>query len=133
MWRRSTIDRVALVAALGSGLVGAWLLVVTRTILPSRDPGMIGVWTVAAAGFLAYAGFTVVLVRRGRLSPSLHRLAIVLSIVAVAIGGSLVASMLAATEAFEGYLLLMGIILAGHGAILLVREVEPAASPRLDA
>ena len=133
MSRRSTIDQVALLAALGSSLVGAWLLVVTRTVLSSGDPGMIGIWTVAAVGFLAYAVFTVLLVLRDGRSPSLRWSAVALSVVAVAIGGYLIASMLAATEAFEGYLLLMGLVLAGHGAVVLVREVAPAPGRRMDA
>ena len=94
---------------------------------------MIGIWTVAAVGFLAYAVFTVLLVLRDGRSPSLRWSAVALSVVAVAIGGYLIASMLAATEAFEGYLLLMGLVLAGHGAVVLVREVAPAPGRRMDA
>ena len=108
--------------ALATAGIALWLFTVVTTVLPARDPAHVSMWTVFALGFLAYAAVTLAFVVRGPHPALLPAAVVVLSLAAIAFGGYAVTSMLAAADAgrhFEGYLLLMGVALAGHGLCAL--------------
>lgn len=112
-----------MLAATASAFTAAWLLIVTTTVLPRRDPGGIPFWTSVAVGFLAYSALTAVYLRFGRSSAAGRTLIGLASIAALAIGGFWIVGMLTRTGEFEGYVVLMGAILAGHGATVLLHDV----------
>lgn len=109
--------------ALATALVSAWLLGVVAWVLPARDPAHIPMWLGIALSFGCYATLSIVFVVRGPRPPLLRLAVVVLSLGAIGFGGSAIFRMLTAAGAgghFEGYLLLMGAILAGHGACALL-------------
>ena len=102
-------------------LIACWLLTVTTTILPIRDPDHVRMWTAIAAGFFVYAGVTLAVVVRGP-KPALIRMLSVLSLGALAFGGVAIRAMYVSVTTgahFEGYQLLMGLAIAGHGVCAL--------------
>ncbi|HEY6194402.1 MAG TPA: hypothetical protein VI504_05110 [Candidatus Eisenbacteria bacterium] len=108
--------------ALATAGIALWLFAVVTTVLPAHDPAHVTLWTAFALGFLAYAAVTLAFVVRGPHPALLPAAVVVLSLAAIAFGGYAVTSMLAAADAgrhFEGYLLLMGVALAGHGLCAL--------------
>jgi hypothetical protein len=109
-------------AGLATALVALWLFTVITTVLPARDPAHVPMWTGFALGFLAYAALTLAFVLRGPRPAALPAAVVALSLAAVGFGGYAVARMVAAATRgghFEGYLLLMGLVLAGHGLCAL--------------
>jgi hypothetical protein len=126
--------RSALAAAtLATAAVAVWLLVVSRTVLPASDPPHVTQWTLTAAGFLGYAALTGVFVLRGARTHWLVPAVALGSLAAIAFGAWGVTSTLGAAH-FEGYLLVMGVILAGHGlcalawaAISVLQPSRPAS------
>ena len=120
-------------AGLATALVALWLFMVITVVLPARDPAHVPMWTGFALGFLAYAGLTLAFVLRGPHPALLPALVVVLSLGAMAFGGYAIASMIAAANSgahFEGYLLLMGVILAGHGLCALAYAALTAVIAR---
>ena len=104
--------------AAATGLIALWLFTVVTTVLPRHDPAHVPMWTGFAIGFLAYAALTLAFVVRGPRPALLPAAVAVLSLAAIAFGGYAAWSMLAAADNgghFEGYLLVMGVVLAGHG------------------
>ncbi len=121
-------------AAFSTALIAAWLVMVLTTVMPVRDPGHIPVWSAIALGFLLYSGVTLAVVLRGP-RPALAGLLGILSLGAVAFGAFAVRTMVVATQTgahFEGYQLLMGLAVGGHGlcALAYVALARAAASPR---
>lgn len=122
-YRRTGLSLGFFLAA-GAGataLVALWLLYVTTFILPARDPADVALWRIIAGLF---GGFSVVSalvlaapgrrIRRG--------LTAALSVAAIAFGvlAALVTSVAGTgSRGGEGYLLLMGVIVAGHGLVAL--------------
>lgn len=108
--------------ALATGSIALWLCFVAVVVLPSRDPQHVGLWSGVAAAFLAYAAVTLLFVVRGARPGWLPWAVAACSLGALAFGGRLVAGMVHAAdtgEHFEGYLLLMGAILAAQGLCAL--------------
>jgi hypothetical protein len=106
-------------------LIAAWLLTVVTTILPIRDPGHVRMWAAIDLGFLVFAGLTLAVVTRGP-KPVLIRMLSVLSLGALAFGGVAIRAMYVSVTTgahFEGYQLLMGLLIAGHGACALAYAV----------
>ena len=112
-------------AATATVAVAAWLLWVVTILLPERNPGQIPFWTAVAVCFLAFglstwvylAGLRALFVRV-LLGPA--------AFAAIAGGAYAIATQVmraGRAEDFEGYLLLMGAILASHGALLLAHLV----------
>lgn len=101
-------------------LVALWLFTVIAWVLPAHDPARIPLWTGVAVGFLVYSGLCIAyLVLGPRLWP-LQAVVLILSVVAIGLGVYGVVQMVQAAASgrhFEGYLLLMGLILAGHGIV----------------
>lgn len=121
--------RSALAAAtLATAAVAVWLLMVSSTVLPASDPRHVTQWMLTAAGFLGYATLTGMFVLRG---PRTHWLApavALASLGAIAFGAWVVTSTLGAAH-FEGYLLVMGVLLAGHGLCALASVAIAALRP----
>jgi len=118
--------------------VAAWLANVIALVLPRHDPARIPMWTGVAIGFVAYSSLCLAYLLIGARARILRAVVLLLSLVAIALGGYAVARMVWARHGhFEGYLLLMGLILAGHGliafantALSLVIARRIAAGPR---
>ena len=109
-------------AGLATGLIALWLFTVISFVLPRHDPAHVPMWTGFALGFLAYAALTLAFVVRGPRPALLPAVVVLLSLAAIVFGGYAVSGMLAAASDgghFEGYLLVMGIVLAGHGLCAL--------------
>ncbi len=120
MRERSSLDTLVIAAAVASMVVGAWLVLVISTVLPDRDPGMIGPWTAVAVGLLGYAGLTFLALVSRRPSTMLRRSLLAASGIAVVCGLILIVGTLARTDDFEGYVLLIGLVLVGHGVAVLL-------------
>ena len=113
---------LALLAALGTGLIALWLFMVATFVLPARDPAHVGMWTRIALAFLLYAGVTVAFAARDARPGWLQWLVVAGSLAALAFGGHEIWSMAFGADAsahFEGYVLVMGAVIAGHGACAL--------------
>jgi hypothetical protein len=105
-------------ASLMTLAVAAWLASVITFVLPRHDPARIPMWTGIAIGFVIYSGLCLVYLILGPRIRVLRATVLVLSLAAIGLGGYAVAQMVWARDGrFEGYLLLMGLILAGHGLI----------------
>lgn len=106
--------------AAATGLIALWLYFVVAVVLPARDPGHVGMWAGIATAFLAYALLTLAFVVRGPRPAWLPWGVGAFSLAAVAFGGIEVADMVRAPDGhFEGYLLVMGAILAAQGLCAL--------------
>jgi hypothetical protein len=108
--------------AFSTALIAAWLVMVLTTVMPVRDPGHIPVWSAITLGFLLYSGVTLAVVLLGP-RPAMAGLLGILSFGAVAFGAFAVRTMVVATRTgahFEGYQLLMGLAVGGHGLCALV-------------
>jgi hypothetical protein len=112
--------------SLATVLVGLWLVFVIAVVLPSRDPAHIPLWRAVAAGFFAYSGLTWAYLIKGPRIAWLRWTVLLLSIAAIALGIYGIVNMMMVTQSgghFEAYIILMGLILAGHGLTALVYTV----------
>lgn len=116
-------------AGLATALVALWLFTVVVTVLPSRDPSHAGMWTGIAWAFLAYAAISLAFVVRGPRPALLPALVVAGSLGAIGFGGYAIVSTWNAAH-FEGYLVLMGLILVGHGACALAYTALTAVIAR---
>jgi hypothetical protein len=105
-------------ATLATTLVAAWLFMVSLTVLPVRDPGHVTTWILVACGCLGYALLSGAFVLRGRRVRWLAPVTGAASLAALLFGGFAITSSLQAGH-FEGYLLLIGVIVGGHGLCAL--------------
>jgi hypothetical protein len=104
-------------ATAATTVTAAWLIGVSIAVLPERDPARVGFWVVVAAALLGFAALTAMHLARwgGALVRWLARAA---GLAATVAGAWLAITTLAATGEFEGYLLLIGIVVAAHGALV---------------
>jgi hypothetical protein len=105
-------------ASCATALVAAWLLVVSVTILPSRDPTHVGMWRILSVALLIYAGLCGARAMGVR-HAALRALVVMLSMAATAFGVYAIT-----WPRSEGYLLLMGVILCGHAVIAVAHEIR---------
>jgi len=126
-----------LLASLATACTGLWLWMAIAFVLPGRDPTHIAMWRVIASSFLAYCALTWASLA-GAAKASLLRWALIASSLAAIAAGSYgtIATLTGAGGAhFEGYLVLMGLILLGHGVTGLLYgwwvggSRRPAATP----
>lgn len=113
-------------ASLATLLVAAWLVSVIAFVLPRHDPDRIPLWTGVVVGYLIYSGLSIAYLVLGARVRALRAVVVALSLVAIALGIWAVAQMVRASASgghFEGYLMLMGLILAGHGLIALANTL----------
>lgn len=119
-------------AALATAGVALWVFWVTTTVLPKQDPGHISMWRTIATGFLVYSALSWVSVA-GRSAP-LRWLLGAASLGAVGFGVYALADTIQRalrSGDTEGYIAMMGIVLAGHGLVgllyfLLASRTAPA-------
>lgn len=110
-------------ASLATTGVALWLFWVTATVLVAQDPAHIPMWRTVAVCFLAYSALGWACVGTGATNTPLRWFLAVTSVAAIGLGLYGIADMLRRAHAsgdFEGYILLMGAILAGHGIIGLI-------------
>jgi len=127
---------LGLFLATGAGatvLIALWLLFVATFVLPARDPANVTMWRIIAGLFGGYSIMSVlVLDAPGR---RLRRwLTVGLSVAAIAFGGYAAVSTLRAASGgrhLEGYLLLMGVMVGGHGVVALTFALQSARVPTI--
>jgi hypothetical protein len=118
-------------ASLATIAVAGWLFTVIAFVLPRHDPSRIPMWTGVAIGFVVYSGLCIAYLVLGPRVRALQIVVLLLSVGAIGLGGWGVVQMLTAdSRHFEGYLLLMGLILAGHGIIAFAYTAISAAIAR---
>ena len=107
-------------AGLTTGLIAIWLLFVLATVMPARAPERIPMWAAIAAALSIYSALTLGFAA-GKSSKAWIRVVIGgMSVLAVVAGGYGIGAMLTANgRAFEGYVLVMGIVLVVHGSSAL--------------
>ena len=106
-------------AALGTAGVAVWLFWVTTAVLPARDPARVPLWRLVAAGDLLFAGLSWFYLVRGAGRATLRLALMGAAIIATLLGiyGLEQALNPPAGTHFEGYLLLLSLILGGHGLV----------------
>lgn len=106
------------VASVCTAGIALWLLWVCTVVLPSRDPAHIPMWRTVAICYVAYSGLSWAVLLGGTRAPILRTLVVAVSVAAVALGLYGIGSMVNVARTgghFEGYLILMGLLLAAHG------------------
>jgi hypothetical protein len=125
------MKRTALaLATVATAAVGLWLLSVTFTILPSRDPANVVMWRWTAVGFLAYAALTAALLATSKPGRLLRSVVLLASLPVLACGAFALYAMVRRASTgghFEGYVLLMGLVLLAHGASAIAYTLLPPA------
>ena len=125
------------IAACATSAIALWLFVVSLVVLPSRDPDHVVMWQAIAAGFLVFSLLSWTAIG----SPARRSLRLALggsALVAIAAGCFTIGRIVSASGAqFEGYLLIIGVALAVHGALAAahalrggLHESGPPAVPR---
>ena len=126
------MKRTALaLATLATTAVGLWLLSVTFTVLPSRDPANVVMWRWTAAGFLGYAALCAALLTAPAPGAWLRRAVLLASLPALACGAFALYAMARRASAgghFEGYVVLMGLVLLAHAASAIAYTLLSPAS-----
>lgn len=106
------------VASVCTVCIALWLWWVCLVILPSRDPGQIAMWRTVAVCYVTYSALSWAVLLRGARAQRLRAVVVAVSVAAVALGLYGIGSMVNVARTgghFEGYLILMGLLLAGHG------------------
>lgn len=128
----SALRSALALAAFGSAAAATWLLGTCATVLPARDPAHVPLWLGVALGMLALAGVSAARAA-GRARGAFARLAqLGLALAALAFGVRAAAPQLTAGRHGEGYLLVLGGLLAAHGAIAVIdlaRDRAPDGAP----
>lgn len=115
--------------AYSTGAVALWLVSVIVFVLPSQDPANLPLWIAITAGFFTFSLISLWHLSRHN-KPWLRFAVVALAIPAVGFGVFQVVSMIAPSGGhFEGYLLLMGLILTGHGLAALAHTFMDRSVP----
>jgi hypothetical protein len=129
--RHRVHDAAVLLGAMACLGVAAWLFVVAASVVRLFDPTRVAFWNAVGFGYLTYAAITagyVVIARRSRVG---RVFAAGSSVAAVLAGAAFAVPMLLTDGDFEGYIVLMGVVLAGQGAVVLAhlaRRRSPIAA-----
>jgi len=122
--RFSVMFRLLLIlSSLATVCVGLWLIAVIMFILPSRDPEHIALWRWVTVAFFAYSGFTLLYLFRGPRAKWLRKIVLLASVAAIVAGTYGIVNMIQVARSgghFEGYIILMGLVLCGHGLTAIV-------------
>jgi hypothetical protein len=105
---------VLALSSLATAGMAAWLLYVIAIVLPARDPAHVPLWLGIAIAYLAWAALSWAFLVAGPRHPVLRIAGPAGAVIAMAWGLALVAGAAQAAH-FEGYLLLMGVVLVVHG------------------
>jgi HAAS len=127
---RPLTTSLVVIAAIATAFVAVWLVMVTTMVLPRRDPAGIPFWTGVTVGFSLYLILMVVSVGVGRRSRFLRLLTTVASLGAIAIGAAWIVTMFTRTDDFEGYIVLLGVVLIFDGAAFLTSVVARGRGAR---
>lgn len=120
-------------ASLATTGVALWLFWVTATVLVVHDPAHIPMWRTIAVCFLAYSALSWGCVGASARNAPLRWALGATSVAAIGLGLYGIVDMLRRAQAsgdLEGYILLMGAILAGHGTIGLIYSLLAGRSAR---
>jgi hypothetical protein len=112
-------DAAVLLGAIACFGVAAWLFVVAGSVVRQLDPTRVSFWNAVGFGYLTYAAITagyLVIARRSRAG---RVFAAGASVAAVLVGAAFAVPMLLTDGDFEGYIVLMGVVLAGQGVVVL--------------
>jgi hypothetical protein len=104
---------ILVLCSLATAGMGLWLFWVIAVVLPARDPAHIPLWLGIATAYLAYAALSWAYLAAGPRQPVLRIAGPAGSAAALAWGLVLIATCARAPH-FEGYLLLMGVVLVVH-------------------
>jgi HAAS len=113
------LDGLAALGALACATVAAWLFVVAASMISTADPDRAGFWALVAFGFLGFAVLTAAYLAVGRSVRSGGLAMGLVALVAIVAGARFAIPMLTTTGDFEGYILLMGMLLMGQGAVVI--------------
>ncbi len=116
--------------ALACGLVAAWPFVIAASVVPERDPSRVVFWNAVAVGFLGYALLTVAYLRLAPRSAAAAGAVLIASAMAVASGVLFAVPMLTTSGDFEGYIVLMGVVLGGQGLVVAAQVLSAALGRR---
>ena len=129
---RSFAGALLLASAATAG-VGLWLGTVIAFVLPVRDPAHIPMWRAIAVCFIAYSALSWGCLATGARSGVLRWSLLIASIAAIGLGLYGVVDMVRRAIGggdFEGYIVLMGLILSGHGLVAAVYSLIAGALAR---
>ncbi|MGH8596044.1 MAG: hypothetical protein ACREXT_05235 [Gammaproteobacteria bacterium] len=115
-----------ILCSLATVCVGLWLVFVIAVVLPSRDPEHIAMWRWITLAFFAYSGLTLFYLFRGPRSTWLRGIVLLASAAAVTAGSYGIIYMIDVARSgghFEGYIILMGLVIAGHGLVAIAYTV----------
>ena len=130
-----TLGALLVLAAVATACVALWVFWVCSTVLPKHDATRIPMWLTVASCFLAFSALSWICVATGGRSAPLRWSLGLTSAVAVGLGTWAVVNMiqrLNAGEDFEGYIILMGMAVVGHGVMGLLYTLlsrRPALPP----
>ena len=127
------LDGALAAAAAATTLVALWLGFTAFTVLPARDPAHVPMWLGVASGFLVFAAASFAALRPGRFGRVGRVAAALLGVAAAGLGLGTVLRVglrTGAHEHFEGYLVLMGAVLAVHGLVALAHAFAVSAPKR---
>jgi hypothetical protein len=120
----TTLLRIGLeMSSIASVVMAGWLVSVVLTVLPARDPASVPLWSGVAIATTALVVVSLLAIRRSGASPAgLTAAVAILAATAVGFGlFTLGTEMTAARNGDpEGYLFVIGVILAAQGALGLV-------------
>lgn len=128
--------RLLIFGSIATAGVAVWLMSVIAFVLPAHDPAHLPFWRIVLLGLLAFSALSAAWLMRGPRSTTLKWSLRVASAVAMAAGLTGLAQMMARANQggdFEGYIVLMGIVLIGHGAAAALDTLVSARGLRSPA
>ena len=129
-WRH--VELALAISSFPTTAAALWLIAVSMTVLPARDPAHVEFWRTVAVALLAFVAAGLAYLRPG-LRGALERVPLAaLGVIAAGLGLGCVLRESGVGRAgghSEGYLLLLGALVAGHGVAALVVALP---SPRDD-
>ena len=117
------IRTLFLMASLATAGVGLWLCWVIAVVLPVHDSARIPMWRTVAVCFFVYSALSGAFLIRGPRNPVLRWALLAASVLAMGVGLYGMVQMVVRAFAgadVEGYIMLMGLILCGHGFVAIV-------------
>jgi hypothetical protein len=121
-------DSLALAFPAGAtALAGAWLMLVAFTVVPAHDPARAVFWRVVAAAMLAFAALSAAALRPGPRRAPERVLLGTLGGIALGTGGGALVRLVTGGARFEGYLLVLALVVVTHGAAALRFSIRGSA------
>ncbi len=119
---RHPLGRALAVAAGANVLVAGWLAYTVTNVLPARDPARIPFWATVACAIVVFAAVSFAALKARAGARLLRTATGVLGLPALGLGLGTAAKMLTHGGAggnFEGYVIVIGALLAVHGAVAM--------------